>query len=125
MENPRVQKSTTPNRITQYQEISFRFCFEVKKVTFSSNKVEEFKGDEIDPCFEFRLSPPPRGGGGFVGQEVTRHRQVMILIETHFSSPFSLECENITPSSSLPDFCHTCVIQVGLCTKGVGVWAWA
>lgn len=38
---------------------------------------------------------------------VTRHSQLIILIETNFSSRFCLECENIAPSSSLPDFCHT------------------
>jgi hypothetical protein len=32
------------------------FCLEVKKITFSSHKVEEFKGDEIDPCFESEKS---------------------------------------------------------------------
>lgn len=170
MENPRVHKSITPNRITHYQskqqklnpsfrsnqfhwqrsqiqqwirltqseendpDFSFNcicffssgFCLEVKKITFSSDKVEEFKADEIDPCFEFHLKdPPPRCSLNQRNQEVTRHSQLMLLIETHFSSRFFLEYENIAPSSSLPDFCHTGLSRyLSLCMEeGVRVWA--
>lgn len=104
--NPKVKKMTMISPLIVCAFSHLDFVWKSRNSHFLATKWKNSK--EMKLTHVLNSASPPLCSLYQRNQEVTRHREVMILIETHFSSPFCLECENITPSSSLPDFCHLC-----------------